>query len=91
MIKGLSYDINWCILEAAKEEGSEPKDRTTFYLKNDDEEINTHIEKLREEGYIIFHVFKSVGVVDDIAKVKSISSELLIKEIEHRKKYGPMK
>lgn len=40
MIQGISYIGKWTILEAAKEEITEPKDRSRFYLSNDDDVIN---------------------------------------------------
>lgn len=59
MIKGLSYDIYWTILEAAKEEGSEPKDRDRFYLENDDDAINKKKYKLFAKMDIFFSIYLS--------------------------------
>lgn len=68
---GLGVEFNrkggWHVVQAAREEGVEPKYIDTFIVRFD-ESVPDKITELKAQGYRIFYVAKGIGIVDGFIK-----------------------
>lgn len=57
--------IGWNVLQAAKKEGASYDDIDTFTV-GENENVDEILAELRRDGYVIFYLFRHVGVIDDV-------------------------
>jgi hypothetical protein len=57
-------ETKWAVIQASKVEGATDKDIVTITVYNN-ELVEDTLEELRKQGYRIFFLYKSVGIIDD--------------------------